>query len=338
MFKGSKGIWIILLAAVMAFSGAACGQSGDEVSSADNQAAAGGETSATAETAEQDEGSGQAAQAQTGEDYSDSYCRSSYMCFTGLSSALSSVYGEKDFDAKSFRSSVAAAIKKDAADEDKNTDTAAENQDSRDSWPDPSKPMIALTFDDGPYSPVTDRILAKLEEYGGHATFFIVGSRLDRYSSSAIRAVKDGCQIGNHTYGHRNLTKLSAADIKKQIHDTDVKTAYYCGVSTTLIRPVGGAAGSEALRAVAGKPLINWDLDTKDWKSRSAASVEARVLNNAGDGDIILMHDLYESTADACDYIIPQLVSRGYQLVTVSEMAEARGRTLEKGTLYNRIL
>jgi peptidoglycan/xylan/chitin deacetylase (PgdA/CDA1 family) len=87
--------------------------------------------------------------------------------------------------------------------------------------------------------------------------------------------------------------------------------------------------------AAVGKPMINWSIDTLDWKSKNAASVQSKVLDNVKDGDIVLMHDLYKSTADACDVIIPELVKRGYQLVTVSELAAAKGVTLQNGTLYN---
>ena len=199
--------------------------------------------------------------------------------------------------------------------------------------------MVALTYDDGP-SANTPKILDVLEKYDAKATFFVVGDRVDessKYQSYVKRAYEMGCQIGNHTYEHKNLTKLTGVQIQKQLHDTDLAVAYYAGAATSLLRPVGGAL-NDTVRSSAGKPLINWSIDTLDWKNRNAASVKSRALNNVKDGDIILMHDLYKTTADACDTLIPELVNRGFQLVTISEMAAAKGRTLQNGTLYTKIL
>lgn len=266
--------------------------------------------------------------------------KSSYMCFIGTSAALSSQTGIKEFTAKCFGKSVARAMKKvreEFLENDAIKPPVNEADQEKAVWPDPSKPMVALTFDDGPYGPVTNRILAKLEENGGHATFFVVGNRVKTYASSVQRAIQDGCQIGNHTYDHQNpLTKLSTVQIQKQIHDTDVAVAYYAGAAPVIMRPVGGSV-NDTVKAAVGKPIINWSIDTLDWKSKNAASVTSNVLNHVQDGDIILMHDLYKSTADACDTIIPELVKRGYQLVTVSELAQAKGVTLKNGVIYRYI-
>lgn len=278
--------------------------------------------------------------------------RSSYMCFVGMSAAMSAHMSSRSFASKCISLSAIMLLQKEKAQKKTESEAQQNGQTSQTAqpvsteepkqpaaavFPDPSKPMIALTFDDGPYSPVTDRILAKLEEYGGHATFFVVGNRIKTYSSSVQRAVAAGCQIGNHTYDHKNqLTKLSVDAIKDQIHQTDIAAAYYAGAAPVLVRPVGGAL-NDTVKAAVGKPLINWSVDTLDWKSRNAESVKSRVLGHVSDGDIVLMHDLYPSTADACDTIIPELVKSGYQLVTVSELAAARGITLENGTLYTKM-
>lgn len=201
---------------------------------------------------------------------------------------------------------------------------------------DPAKPMVALTFDDGPYSPVTDRIVNKLAEYGGRATFFVVGQRVPSFYGSVVNAAANGNEIANHTWNHTTLTKISGAQVHKQMNDTDYIVSVYTGKGTTIMRPVGGSHNA-TVDASVGKPVILWSLDTLDWKNRNASSVTNAVLNNVKDGDIILMHDLYKSTADACDVIIPELVARGYQLVTVSELAEARGITLQNGATYSSI-
>lgn len=263
--------------------------------------------------------------------------RSSYMCFIGTSAALATRTGAREFTSACFRPTFVKQMK--IARDDFNANKlkpliTSQPATADGNVPDPSKPMVALTFDDGPYGPVTNRILAKLEENGGRATFFVVGNRVKTYASSVQRAVKDGCQIGNHTYDHKNpLTKLTTVQIQKQIHDTDVAVAYYAGSAPVIARPVGGAV-NDTVKAAAGKPLINWSIDTLDWKSKNAASVQSKVLDHVKDGDIILMHDLYKSTADACDVIIPELTKRGYQLVTVSELAAAKGVALKNGKLY----
>lgn len=197
----------------------------------------------------------------------------------------------------------------------------------------PTVPMVALTFDDGPYSPVTDRIVAKLAEYNGKATFFVVGNRVSTYSNSLINASNLGCEIGNHTWDHTPLTKLSPLEISREIHDTDTSVGYYTGKFPALVRPVGGGR-NEVVDASVDKPMINWSIDTKDWESKNSQKIIWSVLNNVKDGDIVLMHDLYPSTADACDVLIPELTGRGFQLVTVSELASAKGITPEPGKLY----
>lgn len=280
---------------------------------------------------------GSAVQAETPADsqnISSGISKSSYMCFIGTSSLLSSQSGIKAFTAKCFNEAAAKAMKKAKEEKEILQPPAAEPEVETAVWPDPSKPMVALTFDDGPYGPVTNRILEKLEQYGGHATFFVVGNRVKTYASSVQRAVQAGCQIGNHTYDHKNpLTKLSTVQIQKQIHDTDVAVAYYAGSAPVIVRPVGGAV-NDTVKSAVGKPIVNWSIDTLDWKSKNAASVTSKVLDHVQDGDIVLMHDLYKSTADACDTIIPELTKRGYQLVTVSELAQAKGVSMKNGEIY----
>ncbi len=197
-----------------------------------------------------------------------------------------------------------------------------------------SVPMIALTFDDGPYSPVTDRIIARLNEYGGRATFFVVGNRVATYHASVESACSSGFEIGNHTWDHTTLTSLSVFDIMREIRDTENVVTYYTGSTPTLVRPVGGSH-DDTVDAAISRPMITWSIDTQDWKSRNAQSVIQKTLDSVYDGCIVLMHDLYPSTADACDVIIPELVARGYTLVTVSELAEARGVRLETGSTYS---
>ena len=198
---------------------------------------------------------------------------------------------------------------------------------------DPVKPMIALTYDDGPYSPVTSRILDALEAVGGRATFFNVGNRIGSYQDVAKRAVQIGCSISNHTWDHTSLTSLGSSSIVSEINGCDNAIKNYTGETSLLVRPVGGAVNA-TVKASVDAPLILWSVDTLDWKNRNASSVYNKVIGHVQDGDIVLMHDLYTSTAEASEKMIPELVREGYQLVTVEELAYYKGYTLKDGQTY----
>lgn len=203
------------------------------------------------------------------------------------------------------------------------------------SFVDPNKPMIALTFDDGPSSSATTRILNVLEKHNARATFFVVGSRVDSYKSQIKRAYDLKCEIGNHTYNHKTLTNLSADGVKSELSATDKKVKAITGVSPVIMRPPGGSYKTDTVRNNAPYPIIMWSVDTRDWESRNATSVVNHIKSHAYDGAIILMHDLYDSTATATETIVPWLISQGYQLVTVSEMMEAKGIQMQNGVAYS---
>lgn len=192
---------------------------------------------------------------------------------------------------------------------------------------DPNRPMIALTFDDGPQTGVTNRILASLEANGGRATFFMVGNRVPGHAAYVQQMVAQGCEVANHTYDHKYLTSLSADGILSQVGSANQVIANASGVTPTLVRPCGGYYNAASLGTLGtmGMPAIMWSIDTRDWKTRNAQSTINAVLNNVKDGDIVLMHDLYTATGDAAEIIIPALTAQGYQLVTVSELAAYRG-------------
>ena len=200
---------------------------------------------------------------------------------------------------------------------------------------DPNKPMVALTYDDGPSSSVTTRILNTLEAYDSRATFFVVGSRVDSYSYQIKRAFDLGCEIGNHTYNHAKITSLTPDELKTNLSNTDIKVQAITGVSPVLMRPPGGSYKTDTVRQNTNYPIIMWSVDTLDWKYRDAQSVISKIQGSVFDGSIILMHDLYDSTAEATEVIVPWLISQGYQLVTVSEMMEAKGIQMQNGVAYN---
>ena len=198
---------------------------------------------------------------------------------------------------------------------------------------DKNKKMVALTYDDGP-SIYTPRILKTLKENNSVATFFVVGNRVPMYSDTVKKAYDMGCEIGNHTYEHKSLPNLSETEVKRQISKTNKEVKKAIGEKPVIMRPTGGATNANVKQWV-GMPSIIWSIDTLDWKTRNADSTRRAVLNRVKDGDIVLMHDLYSATATASETIIPELVRRGYQLVTVSELAECRGGMKETGAYYS---
>lgn len=200
---------------------------------------------------------------------------------------------------------------------------------------DPDKPMVALTFDDGP-SIYTPEILKQLKKYNARATFFVVGERVNSYANTIKQASKQGCEIGSHSYSHANLGTASAATIDSQLNKTEKRIKKILGYYTPIMRPPYGSISTK-LRKKVGKPMILWSIDTLDWKTRNTASTVKAVMSKVEDGDIVLMHDLYSATKDAALKIIPKLIKKGYQLVTVSEMATYKGYALENGKAYTDI-
>lgn len=194
------------------------------------------------------------------------------------------------------------------------------------------KGMIALTFDDGP-SDFTDRLLDCLETNNVKATFFLSGQEVEYFQEPVKRMEQLGCEIGNHSYDHPDLTTLSADDVTSQLSRTDQLIQDLTGHIATVVRPPYGAY-NDTVAGIAARPLILWSVDTLDWETQNADSTVQNVMDNASDGQIILMHDIFKESVDAAEIFIPQLLQEGYQLVTVSELAAAKEITLENGVSY----
>ena len=197
---------------------------------------------------------------------------------------------------------------------------------------DADKPMVALTFDDGPYAPVTEKILRVLKKYDGRATFFCVGNRIPNYTEVVKKAYSQGCQIASHTFEHKVLTNLKKNQINAQIKKTDNALQDVVGCSTTALRPPGGFVSDRVKKAVK-VPMVCWNVDSEDWKSRNTKKVLSR-CRSISDGDIVLMHDLYPTTAKAIATLVPQLHKKGFQLVTVDELFYYKGIKAEGGNVY----
>ena len=197
-----------------------------------------------------------------------------------------------------------------------------------------SSRLLALTFDDGP-GPYTARLLDLLEENGARATFFMLGKQVEEYGADAIPRMRElGCIVGSHSYDHPNLKKAGAETARQQFQQTDELIARYNnGQGAQVIRFPYGEYTKE-LSADTGRPCIYWDVDSQDWKSKNTEAVKQEIRSNIEGGDIILMHDIYETTVEACEELIPELKAQGWQFVTVRELAAANGYELEPGVTY----
>ena len=196
--------------------------------------------------------------------------------------------------------------------------------------PDEHKTRIALTFDDGP-GEYTDQLLDCLEENNAHATFFMLGQNVGEWESTVQRMVDIGCEIGNHSYDHpsQTLLNMSSEEVSCQFQRTDEALMKACGQAATVARAPYGAADQNTFDIVQ-KPFFMWSLDTQDWSLMNADADYNAVMNgDLTDGSIILMHDIHEPSVQAAIRLIPDLVEKGYKLMTVSELAEAKGVDLQ---------
>lgn len=195
-----------------------------------------------------------------------------------------------------------------------------------------NKKLVALTFDDGP-GPYTIPIVNALKKYNGRATFFVLGQRVKSYSAELKAIHQGGNEIGNHSYSHPILSYEDSSVIKSQMRRTDRAIKEVIGVKPILMRPPGGGIDSTVKKNV-GKPLIMWSIDTRDWEHRNTQTTINCVMNEASDGDIVLMHDIHEPTMEAAIQLIPKLKKKGFELVTVSELAKFKGKKLKDGVVY----
>ena len=203
---------------------------------------------------------------------------------------------------------------------------------------------IAFTFSDGPSEKVTSRILDTLARYNAKATFFVSADRMDSsgYTKNVVRAQKMGCEIGTALA----LKHASPNDLKAEIQYANNKIKSVTGIEPKLLR--ADKALFNGNESIINMPLILWNIDTQDWKykdknnvyrtpaerARDKNIILSNVIDNVDDGDIILMHDIYDMTADAFEEMLPILVKRGYKLVTVSELYRIKGEELQNGKVY----
>jgi peptidoglycan/xylan/chitin deacetylase (PgdA/CDA1 family) len=194
-------------------------------------------------------------------------------------------------------------------------------------------PLVALTFDDGPRSSTTSRLLEGLSQREIPATFFLVGQCVAGNEELVRDMAQAGHQIGIHTYDHVRVTGLSRRDFLTQVEDTRAVLRSLLGEGEYWLRPPYGIV-DRSVQQWADCPLILWSIDPEDWKDRDSQRIVSAVLERVGDGDIILMHDIYESSVDAALQVADSLLERGYCFVTVEQLLSLREVQPEAGQTY----
>lgn len=198
-----------------------------------------------------------------------------------------------------------------------------------------SDKMVAFTFDDGP-SYNTIKIVNTLVKYDSKATFFLVGNQIEKYTKTMDVLVKNGMDIGNHTYSHKELTKLRDKEILKEIDLTNEVIYNKTGIKPMFLRPSYGAM-NKRIKKLSTMPIIVWNIDTLDWKYHNSNKIKDKILKYVSDGDIILMHDTYVATLNAVEMVIPELKKQGYKIVSVSELFKYKGVKPKLGIGYGYV-
>lgn len=180
------------------------------------------------------------------------------------------------------------------------------------------KPTIALTFDDGP-SKYTNKILKLLKDNNAVGTFFVIGNKVETYQDTILEMYKNGNEIGNHSYNHKWLTRLTEEEFNEQITKTGDIIKQITGFTPKLLRPTYGSINKK-IRSMSPLEITMWTVDTRDWSNTNYQKIAEKALKEIKDGDIVLMHDIYERSYKALEIILSKLKKQGYQFVTVSEL------------------
>lgn len=194
-----------------------------------------------------------------------------------------------------------------------------------------SQKVVALTFDDGPYPPYTDKILDALQQYQVRATFFVIGQNVDKYPALVRREVTQGHEVGNHTYHHYDLLKMGRGNISREIDLGSAAIARATGRPPTLLRPPHGFRDPAVMEAAEVRHLtvVEWSVMSRDWTNPGVDAIVMRTLAHVHNGSVILLHDgdgtaqraSREQTVAATRLIVAALQQQGYKFVTVSELA-----------------
>ena len=194
------------------------------------------------------------------------------------------------------------------------------------------KKLLAFTFDDGPSDGPTNKLLDNLDKYNARVTFFVLGSRVNSYSSSLKRAYEMGNTIGSHTYNHLNLFKLEDYDVMKEINNTSDAIENILGTRPKYLRAPYGNTNTH-IKELSNMYTILWNIDTEDWKYKDAEKIKENIVSHAHDGAIILLHDIYNTSVEGALLAMEELQDE-YAFVTIDEMIELKGITLDKSKSY----
>ena len=186
-----------------------------------------------------------------------------------------------------------------------------------------SRPVLALTFDDGPHPELTPALLDILRAEGVRATFYVIGRNVETYPDIARRIVSEGHEIANHTWSHPALPSIGAARLNKEISSTSEVIQRVTGRRPTNMRPPYGAINDRVRQSMYkdhGLDVIMWSVDPLDWKRPGAAAVRQRLVDGATPGGILLAHDIHPGTIEAMPGTIRDLKAKGYGFATVSQL------------------
>ena len=195
------------------------------------------------------------------------------------------------------------------------------------------KQLVALTFDDGPDTEITGRILDTLKEKNVKATFFMLGIMVEKMPDMAKRVAKEGHEVETHSLRHANLSQMNREGVIADLEQSRQIMKDMIGVDVKILRPPYGAVNDTVKEAV-NMPMITWGVDPYDWRDKDAGLIKDRVVDASYDGAIVLMHDIYSTTAEAIPWIIDELRGKGFEFVTVEELAKKKGIVLNNGDLY----
>ncbi len=200
-----------------------------------------------------------------------------------------------------------------------------------------NKKTIALTFDDGPHPSNTEKILKSLEENKARATFFMLGYNMEKYSEIVKKIFLTGNEGATHGYSHKNFYRMSLEEINEEITKTSDIYFNLTGQKFNLVRPPYGNVNEEILNSIP-YAFVLWDIDTNDWRYKDSDLLVKHVLENVKDGDIILFHDTYLTSALTIEKLLPELYIKGFQVVNVSALAKLKNLPIEANKVYTNFV
>ena len=196
---------------------------------------------------------------------------------------------------------------------------------------------VALTFDDGPSGQVTEDLLAELERRGAACTFFICGYRMEDFPTDLTAYAAHGHELGVHGWSHQYLRHLDEAALTVELDDTALMIEELSGIRPRWFRPPGGLYDQTVCDTAARLDLAIalWSVDPEDWNHRTQAQIVDTILSQTGDGDVVLLHDIFPASRAAALELVDALQARGYALVTLSQLAAAKGSAADPGAVYS---